>query len=44
MEHQQPKGSGARAGSFDPMDSWGPDGGRVYSTALMTMALEVYYG
>ncbi len=30
-------------GSWDPIGPWGPDGGRVYSTALMAMCLEVYY-
>ncbi|HYC77344.1 MAG TPA: hypothetical protein VEI02_06930, partial [Planctomycetota bacterium] len=30
-------------GSWDPEDPWGEDGGRVYSTAVMTMCLEVYY-
>jgi hypothetical protein len=30
-------------GSWDPKDPWGPDGGRVYSTALLAMCLEVYY-
>ena len=30
-------------GSWDPVDPWGEDGGRVYSTALLTMCLEVYY-
>jgi len=30
-------------GSWDPADPWGRDGGRVYSTALMTMCMEVYY-
>ncbi len=27
-------------GSWDPIDPWGPDGGRVYATAMMTMCLE----
>ncbi len=27
-------------GSWDPLDPWGPDGGRVYSTAMMAMCLE----
>jgi len=30
-------------GSWDPIGPWGPDGGRVYATALMAMCLEVYY-
>ena len=30
-------------GSWDPVDPWGGDGGRVYSTAVMAMCLEVYY-
>ncbi|MFI5401768.1 MAG: biopolymer transporter ExbD [Planctomycetota bacterium] len=43
VKHQHPKGAGSRTGSWDPLDPWGNDGGRVYSTALMTMCLEVYY-
>jgi hypothetical protein len=30
-------------GSWNPIDPWGPDGGRVYSTAILAMCLEVYY-
>ena len=30
-------------GSWDPIGPWGPDGGRVYSTALMAMCMAVYY-
>ncbi len=30
-------------GSWDPIDPWGAEGGRVYSTAILTMCLEVYY-
>jgi hypothetical protein len=43
VRHQHPKGSGPRAGSWDPIGVWGDDGGRVYSTATMVMCLEVYY-
>ena len=43
VEHQHPKGSGSRTGSWDPIGVWGGDGGRVYSTALMTLCLESYY-
>jgi hypothetical protein len=34
---------GDNAGSWDPVGPWGPYGGRVYSTALATLCLEVYY-
>ncbi len=30
-------------GSWDPVGPWGPDGGRVYSTAIMALCMEVYY-
>ncbi len=40
MANQNAEGTGARAGSWDPMGPWGPDGGRVYSTALMVLCLE----
>ena len=30
----------AYLGSWDPVGVWGPDGGRVYATALMTLCLE----
>lgn len=35
--------SGPLAGSWDPRDPWGPYGGRIYSTALSALCLEVYY-
>ncbi len=34
---------GSFAGSWDPVGVWGESGGRVYSTALMTMTMQVYY-
>lgn len=34
---------GCTRGSWDPQSRWGSKGGRVYSTALATLALEVYY-
>jgi hypothetical protein len=40
FKHQRT--SGDEKGSWDPVDPWGQDGGRVYSTAVMTMCLEVY--
>ncbi len=30
-------------GSWDPVGPWGADGGRVYSTALMVLCMEVFY-
>ncbi|MHC4837889.1 MAG: prenyltransferase/squalene oxidase repeat-containing protein [Planctomycetota bacterium] len=30
-------------GSWDPVDPWGDEGGRVYSTALCALMLEVHY-
>ena len=30
-------------GSWDPIGPWGPDGGRVYSTAILAMCLQVLY-
>jgi len=35
--------SGAFKGSWSPDTEWGPHGGRVYSTAMATLCLEVYY-
>jgi len=34
---------GCEDGSWDPIGQWGGYGGRVYSTALSAMTLEVYY-
>jgi hypothetical protein len=35
--------SGENAGSWDPRGPWGPYGGRLYSTTLSALCLEVYY-
>ncbi len=35
--------SGPAAGSWDPVDQLGPRGGRIYSTAIGALCLEVYY-
>jgi hypothetical protein len=37
------RSDGNAKGSWDPVDPWGEDGGRVYSTAMMVLCLEVYY-
>ena len=34
---------GKNAGSWDPKGPWGPYGGRVFSTAVSALCLEVYY-
>jgi hypothetical protein len=39
----QRRGSSGLDGSWDPDPVWGGHGGRVYSTALAAMTLEVYY-
>ena len=40
----QRDGRTCNRGSWDPQgDSWGSHGGRVYSTALCTLSLQVYY-
>jgi len=43
LVNQHPEGAGARTGSWDPIGPWGPDGGRVYSTALVALTLRSYY-
>lgn len=35
--------TGSLAGSWDPRGPWGGYGGRIYSTAMATLSLEVYY-
>ncbi len=43
LDHQQV--AGARAGSWDPIDPWGlTEGGRIFSTALLTLCLEARRG
>ena len=34
---------GCARGSWDPISKWGKTGGRIYSTALAVLTLEVYY-
>lgn len=34
---------GHEKGSFDPVGLWGKHGGRLYSTAILTLSLEMYY-
>ncbi len=34
------RADGAAAGSWDPVDPWGANGGRVYATAMAVLALQ----
>ena len=43
LAHQRMDPTDDRYGSWDPVDPWGADGGRVYATAINTLSLEVYY-
>jgi hypothetical protein len=44
VEHQRADGEPCGfQGSWDPIDPWGPDGGRVYMTAMAALALEAPY-
>jgi hypothetical protein len=37
------RSDGHLAGSWDPDTVWGSYGGRIYSTAMATLCLEIYY-
>ena len=41
VDHQRKDGD--EKGSWDPIGAWGRDGGRVYSTAVCVMCMEVWY-
>ncbi len=41
--NQNAPASGCKAGSWEPVDRWSPEGGRVYATAINALTLEVYY-
>jgi hypothetical protein len=43
IDNQRGDKNDDRWGSWDPLDPWAQDGGRVYSTAVNVMCLEVYY-
>ena len=40
LPHQRAKDAGCAAGSWEPVDRWGGEGGRVYATAINAMTLE----
>ncbi len=43
VAHQRMDPTDDRRGSWDPVDPWSAEGGRVYATAVNTLNLEVYY-
>ena len=43
VDRQCGEDEGCRRGSWEPIGQWSPEGGRVYSTALAVLTLEVYY-
>jgi len=43
VDNQRTEAGRDERGSWDPVDPWSAEGGRVYSTALNCLSLEVYY-
>jgi Ca-activated chloride channel family protein len=43
VQNQNAAASGCKAGSWEPVDRWSTEGGRVYATAINAMTLETYY-
>jgi hypothetical protein len=43
VKNQNAPASGCRAGSWEPVDRWSCEGGRVYATAINALTLETYY-
>jgi hypothetical protein len=43
IDHQHMDKALCSFGSWDPVDPWSAQGGRIYSTALNTLCMEVYY-
>ncbi len=43
VDNQRKEPDMDQIGSWDPMDPWATEGGRVYSTAVNCLCLEVYY-
>ncbi len=43
VKNQNPSSTGCRAGSWEPVDRWSGEGGRVYATAINALTLEVSY-
>jgi hypothetical protein len=43
LPSQNGAGTGCRAGSWEPIDRWAGEGGRIYTTAMAALALQTYY-
>ncbi|MCG3133914.1 MAG: hypothetical protein HMLKMBBP_01181 [Planctomycetes bacterium] len=43
IKHQRTEPGRDEIGSWDPEDPWAPEGGRIYSTAVNCLCLEVFY-
>ena len=43
INYQNKRATGCKAGSWEPVGRWCPEGGRVYGTAINCMTLQVYY-
>jgi len=43
VKNQNVKTAGCKRGSWEPVDRWSCEGGRVYGTAINALTLEVYY-
>lgn len=43
VKNQNPPSTGCKSGSWEPIDRWSGEGGRVYCTAINALTLEVYY-
>jgi len=43
VKNQNTASSGCKKGSWEPVDRWSCEGGRVYATAINALTLEVYY-
>jgi hypothetical protein len=43
LDHQNVSKGDCRCGSWDPVDRWSSEGGRVYTTAMGALVMEVYY-
>jgi len=43
LDHQRLEKDRCEYGSWDPIDPWSSEGGRVYATAMNCLTMEVYY-